>query len=117
MIWGDLMRMPGGGLRPSLKCNAPFTYLGMLRRHLGGVLLGQKGLDLAHRHAARVHGDDLVVKAGEAPLVLGMRIGSKEPARSRGTSMRRGPSSVSTVSALRPLRWLPASSGLAASGE
>lgn len=33
---------------------------------------------------------------------------------SRGTSMRSGPSSVSTVLALFPLRWLPASSGRAA---
>ena len=41
-----------------------------LRRDLHRVHLGQEALDLAHRHAARVHGDDLVVKAGEAPLVL-----------------------------------------------
>ena len=34
-------------------------------------MLGQKTLNLAHRHAARVHGDDLVVEAGEAPFVLG----------------------------------------------
>jgi hypothetical protein len=38
---------------------------------LGGVLLGQQRLDLAHGHAARVHGDDLVVKAREAALMLG----------------------------------------------
>jgi hypothetical protein len=31
---------------------------------------GQKAMYLAHRHAARVHDDDLVVKAREAPLVL-----------------------------------------------
>jgi len=42
-----------------------------LGRDLGAVLFEQKALDLAHRHAARVHGDDLVVKAGEAPFVLG----------------------------------------------
>jgi hypothetical protein len=39
--------------------------------HLGAVLLGQEALDLAHRHAARVHRHDLVVEAGEAALVLG----------------------------------------------
>jgi hypothetical protein len=43
---------------------------------------------------------------------LGIRIGSKEPSRSRGTSMRSAPSSVSTVSALQPLRWSAAGSGL-----
>jgi len=42
-----------------------------LRRHLGAVLLGQEALDLAHGHAARVHGHDLVVEAGEAAFVLG----------------------------------------------
>ena len=41
-----------------------------LGRHLGAVLFGEKPLDLAHRHAARVHGDDLVVEAGEASFVL-----------------------------------------------
>ena len=30
-----------------------------------------EALDLAYRHAAGVHGDDLVVEAGEAALVLG----------------------------------------------
>ena len=30
----------------------------------------RSGLDLAHRHAARVHRDDLVVEAREAALVL-----------------------------------------------
>jgi hypothetical protein len=47
---------------------------------------------------------------------LGIRTGSKLPSRSRGTSMRTAPSSVSTVLALAPLRWLLASSGLAAPG-
>jgi hypothetical protein len=42
-----------------------------LRADLGAVLLGEETLDLAHRHAARVHGHDLVVEAGEAALVLG----------------------------------------------
>ncbi|MNY60368.1 hypothetical protein D3C86_1969090 [compost metagenome] len=33
-------------------------------------MLQQKSLDLAHRHASGVHGDNLVVKARETPLVL-----------------------------------------------
>ena len=48
---------------------------------------------------------------------LGMSSGSKLPSRSRGTSMRSGPSSVSTVLPLVPLRWLVASSGLARAGR
>ena len=48
---------------------------------------------------------------------LGMIWGSKLPARSRGTSMRTGPSSVSTVLGLLPLRWLLCSGGLASPGE
>ena len=47
---------------------------------------------------------------------LGISSGSKLPSRSRGTSMRSGPSSVSTVLPLVPLRWLVASSGLSAPG-
>jgi cation/acetate symporter len=35
-----------------------------------GLVFGTAALDLAHRHAACVHGDDLVVKAGEAALML-----------------------------------------------
>ena len=38
--------------------------------------------------------------------------GSNCPARSRGMSMRSGPSSVSTVLPLVPLRWLALDSGL-----
>jgi hypothetical protein len=37
----------------------------------GGVLFGQEGLDLAHRHAARVQRHDLIVEPLEAPHVLG----------------------------------------------
>ena len=37
---------------------------------LRAVLRGEKSLDLPRRHAAGVHGDDLVVESGEAPLVL-----------------------------------------------
>ena len=39
--------------------------------NVGAVGLQQETLDLAHGHAARVHRDDVMVKAGEAPLVLG----------------------------------------------
>jgi hypothetical protein len=42
-----------------------------VRRHLGAVLLGQEALDLVHGHAACAQGHDLVVEAGEAPIVLG----------------------------------------------
>ncbi|OJA21702.1 hypothetical protein BGV47_32940 [Burkholderia ubonensis] len=34
-------------------------------------MLGQKPLNLAHAHAARVHRDDALVEAGEAAFVLG----------------------------------------------
>lgn len=40
-------------------------------RHLGGVLLQHKALDLPHRHASGVQGDDLVVEARETAFVLG----------------------------------------------
>lgn len=45
---------------------------------------------------------------------LGIKMGSKLASRSRGTSIRTGPSPVSTVLALLPLRGLVAASGLAA---
>ncbi len=41
------------------------------RRHLDAVYLLQVALDLAGRHPARVHRDDLVVEAGPARLPLG----------------------------------------------
>jgi hypothetical protein len=37
------------------------------------MLLLEKRLDLAHRHATRVHRDDLVVEARETRLVLGVQ--------------------------------------------
>jgi hypothetical protein len=43
---------------------------------------------------------------------LGIRIGSKPPSRSRGTSMRTAPVSVITVLPLAPLRSLRCPSGL-----
>ena len=42
-----------------------------IRRDLDRVHLGEEALNLAHRHPARVERQDLVVEAGEAPLVLG----------------------------------------------
>ena len=47
---------------------------------------------------------------------LGMRIGSNRPSRSRGMSIRSGPSSVSTVFLVTPLRWLLTSPGFSAPG-
>ena len=40
-----------------------------VRRHLQPVKLQEMALDLANRHAARVHRHDLVVEAGKPPLV------------------------------------------------
>jgi hypothetical protein len=42
-------------------------------------LINQKALDFPYRHASGVHGDDLVVKAGKAAVVLGNEIGTKLP--------------------------------------
>jgi len=83
-----------------------------LGRHLGAVHLHQVALDLAHRHAARVHPNDLLVEAREAALVLAhdSRLEAAR-ARSRGTSILTGPVSVITVFALLPLRWLVCGTG------
>jgi hypothetical protein len=40
-----------------------------VRGHLQPIELEQMTLDLAHRHAARVHRHDLVVEAGKPPLI------------------------------------------------
>lgn len=40
-------------------------------RHLGALLFQQESLNLPHRHAGGIHGNDLVVEAREAPFVLG----------------------------------------------
>ena len=40
-------------------------------RYLGAILFLQKRLDFAHCDAADVYGDDLVIEAGKAPLMLG----------------------------------------------
>ena len=50
-------------------------------RDLDAVELAQVALDLAGAHAAGVHGDDLVVEAGEAALVLGdeLRVEGRQP--------------------------------------
>ena len=47
---------------------------------------------------------------------LGSSKGSKLPSRSRGVSIRTRPSSVSTVLAVTPLRWLVVASGRSAPG-
>ena len=40
-------------------------------RHVGGVEFGQVALDLAHRHAAGVEAQNLVVETGEVRLAFG----------------------------------------------
>lgn len=40
-------------------------------RYLGGVHLLQIALDLTHRHATGIQGDDFVIKASPTGLVLG----------------------------------------------
>jgi hypothetical protein len=56
-------------------------------------------LDLAHRHAAGVEAENLVVETVEArlPLDLAISCGSKLPLRSRGTAISISPSSVRIV--------------------
>ena len=46
-------------------------------RYIDRVHLGQKAFYLAHRHAACVHRNDLVVKAGKAALVPADELGLK----------------------------------------
>jgi hypothetical protein len=60
-------------------------------------------LNLAHRHASRVEGQDLVVEAGKAALMLRHQKRLERPSRSRGTSTGSGPPSVKTVLLLAPL--------------
>ncbi len=64
----------------------------------------QERLNLAHGQTPGIQGQDLVVEAREPALVLGDQRGSNVPSRSRGTSIGNGPSSVSTVFPLVPLR-------------
>ena len=60
--------------------------------------------DLAGRHPARVHRDDLVVEAREAALVLRHDLRLEEPSRSRGSSTSTGPWSVINVFGDKPFR-------------
>ena len=46
-----------------------------VRRDVDAVEFFQMAADLAHRHAAGVQGDDLIVEIGEAPLVFGDQLG------------------------------------------
>jgi hypothetical protein len=61
-------------------------------------------LDFWHGHPARVQRQNLVVEACEPPLVFAISRGSNVPARSRGTSIVSGSSSVRTVLLPLPLR-------------
>ena len=65
------------------------------RRDLGAVDLGQVRLDVAHRHPARVHREDLVVEAVEAALMLLHQLRLE-----RAVADRAAPRSGS-----RPARW------------
>jgi len=63
-----------------------------VRRHFEAVELQQMALDLAHRHAARIHRHDPVVEAGKPPLVAldQLRIeGSFSIARNADVDLRR----------------------------
>jgi hypothetical protein len=57
------------------------TALCQVGRDLEAVELAQMPLDLAGAHAPRIHRHDLVVEAGEAPLVLGdqLRVEGRQP--------------------------------------
>ncbi len=59
--------LPGDRLRHDLVGNRADE----VGRDLGAVALGQERLDLAHAHASGVHGDDPVIKPGEATFMLG----------------------------------------------
>jgi hypothetical protein len=45
-----------------------------VRRDLDAVQIAQMPRDLARAHAPRVHRDDLLIEAGETPLVLGNQL-------------------------------------------
>lgn len=61
-------------------------------------------MDRAHGHAPRVHGDDLVAKAGEPALMLGDQDRLEAAIPVAEMSSRNAPSPVRTVLALLPLR-------------
>jgi hypothetical protein len=65
--------------------------------YFGAVLFRKKSLNLSHPYAACVHGDDLVVEACEALLVLRNQERFEAVIRSHDISNRNGPSSRSTV--------------------
>ena len=79
--------------------------------HFSAVLSSRKPW-ISRTVMPRVHGQDLVVEAREAPLVLGNQQRLETAFEVGGTSMRSGPSSVSTVLPLLPLRWLLVCAGL-----
>src|SRR4051794_13763981 len=72
--------------RPRLPCRDLVQHrvgdrADQVRRDVDAVQLAQVADDLAGAHAPRVHRDDLVVEAGEAPLVLGdqLRVEARLP--------------------------------------
>ena len=73
-------------------------------RDVDRVHVGQEGLNLADGQPARIEGEDLVVEAGEPPLVLGNEQRLEGALAIARDVDRNGPSSVSTVFPLVPLR-------------
>lgn len=62
-------------------------------RHVDAVELLQVAADLAHRHATRIHGDDLLVEIGKAALAFGDQLGVEGPGpvtRDRQGHLQRG---------------------------
>lgn len=60
-------------------------------RHVNAVELLQMATDLAHPHAARIHGDDLLVEIGKAALIFGDQLrveGAGPVARDRKRHLR-----------------------------
>jgi hypothetical protein len=56
--------------RPNLSHDLVGHAADEIVRDLGAVRLGQKALDLSDGHALGVHGDELVVEAGEAARMI-----------------------------------------------
>ena len=54
-------------------------------RNLDAVEFLKMAVDLANRHAAGIHRDDLVVEIREPALVLGDQLRGERPGRSRST--------------------------------
>jgi hypothetical protein len=50
-----------------------------VRRHLDAVEFLEMTTDLAHRHAARIYRDDLVIEVGRTSLILGDQLRIEGP--------------------------------------